>query len=422
MIHLLDRTKILTMVRRTLDLVDPRLMDHGVKVAMVLQDMLKADGCRDRQFSRDLVVLAMLHDIGAYSTEQIDRLVRFETRNVWEHSIYSYLFLREYFRDDRARVVLYHHADCNGPWREESEELMRYAQMLHVADRACIWHDEVKGSKEDLEKHLSAKSGTVFAPEAVALFRRADRLFGTWERLDGAPPLEELGECADLSQREAEDYLNILVDAIDFRSRVTVTHTRSLMEIALEMARLAGMPVETQKRVYYGALLHDLGKIGTPVTILEKPGRLTDEEMAVMRQHVVLSGQIMRDCVEEETAQIALRHHEKLDGSGYPMGLTGAELTQPQRLMAVADIVSALCMSRSYKEAFPKEKCLSILGDMRDRGQLDRDMVDLIEREFDQIIGVTNQRCAPIHDAYARMQREFGELMARYTVQTELVS
>lgn len=149
--------------------------------------MLRAEGCQDGQLRKDLGILALFHDIGAYRTEEISRLLQFEPRNIWEHAIYSYLFLRTYFPQvDLAKVVLYHHTDWNGPWVEDGD-VLRYAQLLHVADRACIWHDERKGTREGLEKHLDAKSGTVFSPDAAAFFREADRQYGTWKALGDAP-------------------------------------------------------------------------------------------------------------------------------------------------------------------------------------------------------------------------------------------
>ena len=76
--------------------------------------------------------------------------------------------------------------------------------------------------------------------------------------------------------------------------------------------------------------MHDLGKIATPLSILEKPGRLTDEEMEIMRQHVILSGKIIEGCVDDEIVKIAVRHHEKLNGKGYPLGIGEESLTVPR--------------------------------------------------------------------------------------------
>ena len=414
--EIIDRTKILTVVNRALNMVDPRLVDHGLTVAFILQDMLKTEDRLDSQSRKELGIMALLHDIGAYRTEEIDQLLKFETENnVWAHAIHSYLFLKRYFPyDDGARVVLYHHARYCDHWHED-RDILRYGQMMHIADRVAVWHDRVHGSREELLEHLEQCRGVEFDPDCLDIFYEADRRYHTWEHLDRHLDLSDLTDCRDVFFREAISYLNILVDAIDFRSRVTVIHTRGVMEISLEMARLLGYCPELQKKIYYGGLVHDLGKIGIPVSVLEKPGKLTPEEWEIMKTHITLGEQIVEGCVDEEIAQIGLRHHEKLNGSGYPRGLTAKDLTQPQRLVAVADIVSALCMSRSYKEAFPKERCLAILRDMADQGQLDDGMVSLVEQHFDTIMAWASRRCDPVLDYYDHLTKEAAQMMMYFS-------
>lgn len=414
-LELIDRNKIWVVVCRALNLVDRRLVDHGVRVALILLDMLKAEGLNKTACNR-LGTMALFHDIGAYRTDEIDKLLQFETKNVWQHAIYSYLFLKPFFPDDAfTKSVLYHHARYDEHW-DESPDVLHYGQLMHIADRVCILHDELKGSREILDRHLSDKSGSIFSPECVALFQKADMQYGTWRKLEEPFTSKQLLSADPVAADDINKYLNLLVEAIDFRSRTTVLHTRGVMEIALEMARLLEMPKPLQQKVYYGALLHDLGKIGTPLSILEKPGRLTPEEMHIMQQHVILSEQIVSGCVDEETALIGLRHHEKLNGKGYPRGLTATELTAPQRLVAVADILSALCMNRSYKREFSKEKCLSILWDMVKQGQLDQQMVALAAREFDRIITIAAERCVVVENTYMDMQEQFQTLMKRYSI------
>ncbi len=413
-LELIDRKKIWIMVCRALNMVDKRLVDHGIRVALVLFDMLWAEGRLSETDCRKLGVMALFHDIGAYRTDEIDRMLEFETDDVWEHAICGYLILKPFFSHEIfTRILLYHHARYDIQW-DEDKTILHYAQLMYIADRVCIWHDEMMGSREELDEHLEKCSGTIFSPEGIALFRKADRQYGTWEKLRAEQSSEQLVSAIPFPEEEMITYLYILVEAIDFRSRETALHTRGLMEIALELARCMGMSEEIQQKVYYGSLLHDLGKIGMPLSILEKPGRLTPEEMQIMRKHVVITEQIIAGCIEEETAQICLRHHERLDGSGYPRGLTGAELTAPQRLVAVADVLSALCMKRSYKCAFTKEKCLSILWEMAERGQLDRDIVSLAAKEFDRIIDITMERCKEVENNYLEMQEQFQELMQKY--------
>lgn len=414
-------SQVITMLRRALDLVDGRLVDHGVQVAAIMKDMMEAGGIQDEELKKNLCVLSLLHDIGAYRMKEIDKLVQIETKNIWEHSVFGYLFLKEFAPfGELAKVVLYHHADYNKNW-EEPEEIMKYSQLMRVADGVEVWHRSEKGEKEDeLKAYLRSKTGTAFAPEAVEWFMRADEQFGTFQKLEKKVEFEEIVDCSSIEEKRVRAYLWMMVHSIDFRSRFTVTHTASVAEIGYQLAKRMGMSPKQQEQIYYGAMLHDLGKIGTPVAILEKPGRLTDEEMEVMRGHVVLSESIIKGCVGETVERIALRHHEKLDGSGYPLGISGEELTVEERILTIADIVSALCMSRSYKEAYPKDRVFEILKDMRDRGQIDGDILVVMEREYDDIIKCADNACEPIRKAHKQMGEEYKALMYKFRMNGRL--
>lgn len=403
--------QIIKMICRALNLMDERLVDHGLQVAVVMKDMLEAGEVQDLELKRNLCILSLLHDAGAYRMQEIENLVKVETVSAWEHSIYGYLFLKEFepFKE-LAGIVLYHHADYKKDWKC-SEKVMQYAQLLHVADRVEIWHRNYKGAKEEeLCAYLKERSGTVFSPKAVEWFLRANEKLRTYEKLKQSTEFEKIVDCRFMEEAEIKSYLWLMVYAIDFRSRFTVTHTVSVVEIAGQLAKRMGLSGKEQKQIYYGALLHDMGKIGTPVSILEKDGKLTDEEMEVMRQHIKLSGVVIGDCVEKAVEQIALRHHEKLDGSGYPLGITGTELTLAERIMAVADIVSALSMSRSYKEPFPKEKVFAILDSMVNKGQIDSNVVKTMEAEYDDIIKEADKVCTPVLEAHARFGEEYKKI------------
>ena len=132
--------------------------------------------------------------------------------------------------------------------------------------------------------------------------------------------------------------------------------------------------------------------------------------MRIMRTHVELTGLILGPDVEEKIRKIAMRHHEKLDGSGYPLGLTAMDPSLEERIVAVADIVSALAGTRSYKEAFSRERIVGIIGKMKEDGLIDGSIVDVMTDNFDDIMGKTGVRCQPIMDMYQDIQREYQEL------------
>ena len=344
------------MIQRALNCVDSRLVDHGLRVGAIMDAMLEAAGWEPAR-RRDACLMALMHDIGAYRTEEIDRLVEFETGAVWEHSFYGYLFFKELSPlADYAEVVLYHHMP-DRLFTSQDPAVRFLAQVLQVADRVdMLLLEHPRAGADEVAHALENAPAGQFSREATALFQEAERSTGLLGRLHGGFDVEDalrkVSAAADPD--DATAFLDMLVHVIDFRSRHTVTHTVTTAWTAYEIARRLMEDEAERGRVYCAALLHDVGKIGIPLGILEKPGRLDAREMAVMRTHVTLTESILAGCVPLDIAAAAARHHEKLDGSGYPRGLEAADLQMADRIIAVADIVSALVGTRSYKEAFPE--------------------------------------------------------------------
>lgn len=151
--------------------------------------------------------------------------------------------------------------------------------------------------------------------------------------------------------------------ALDLRDHETEGHTLRVTVQTLELARRLGIPEEDLPHIRYGALLHDIGKMGVPDTILLKPGPLTDEEWAVMRKHPVFAYELLQPIryLRKAALEIPFCHHERWDGSGYPRGLKGEEIPFAARMFAVVDVWDALTNNRPYREAWNEEKALSYL-------------------------------------------------------------
>ena len=208
----------------------------------------------------------------------------------------------------------------------------------------------------------------------------------------------------------------MLIFTIDFRSRHTVTHTITTTTISAELAKRMGMNEEECNQIICGSMLHDLGKIGIPVEILEYPGKLSPQAMNIMRTHVDITEKIFGDVIEDTVKSLALRHHEKLDGSGYPRGLAAADLSTGERIVAIADIISALSGTRSYKTAFSKDKICTIITEMKDAGLIDADIVELMISDYDEIMEETRIQCQPILDIYVLIQKDFDRIFLAMTV------
>lgn len=147
------------------------------------------------------------------------------------------------------------------------------------------------------------------------------------------------------------------VQALDLRDKETEGHTQRVVEATVHLARIVGITNSELVHVRRGALLHDIGKLGIPDSILLKPGPLTDEEWVIMRKHPVYAYEFLSPIAFLQPAiDIPYCHHEKWDGTGYPRGLKGEQIPLAARVFAVVDVWEALSNDRCYKAAWPKEK------------------------------------------------------------------
>ena len=152
------------------------------------------------------------------------------------------------------------------------------------------------------------------------------------------------------------------VRALDLRHKETEGHTQRVTAMTMELARIMDCPPEEMEHIRRGALLHDIGKIGIPDEILLKPGRLTDDEWVIMRQHPEYAYQFLTPIPYLQAAlPIPRHHHEKWDGTGYPDGLAGEDIPLPARIFAVVDVWDALSSDRVYRRAWPKDEVIDYL-------------------------------------------------------------
>jgi diguanylate cyclase (GGDEF)-like protein len=176
-------------------------------------------------------------------------------------------------------------------------------------------------------------------------------------------------------ERRSFDVLQGLVLAVDTKDRYTKRHSEDVARYALFLADRLGIAPELRNTLQIAGLLHDVGKIGIPDGILRKPGALTADEMAIVRQHVALGHLIVRDLPDLDQVRAGVRHHhERWDGRGYLDGLAGEEIPLVARILAVGDAFSAMTTDRPYRKALSVEEALRRLVDAAD-SQLDPALV-----------------------------------------------
>lgn len=408
--------QFLEIVQRTLNKIDSRLVNHGEKVGYIVFVILNSMNKFNKDDIAEITLMGILHDIGAYKTEEIDDIMEFENSDVWFHSIYGYLFMKSLsIMKEKALPILHHHLPYSN-YKERGLLDDDLAGLIYLADRIDVVL--VASNVEVCLGWIRQNRGTLLSPYWM------DKFFAL-------PDYEKLlNKICDQSYRESarkmaatlkfdydliESYLTVVACSIDFRSEYMILHTITTVNVSVAIGKRMGLSEEELNDLYYGTLLHDIGKISTPISILEKPGKLTDEEMFIMKQHVVETRNILEGSIHQDVVEIAARHHERIDGSGYPQHLKLADLTLPECICAVADIVSALVQERSYKNAYDKERALGIIVEMDSKGLLNRDVVKEVVENFDEIMMETETSSKETMEAYYAIQSEYQILIDKYT-------
>jgi len=406
---LLQNEKAIDILEKTLNFVDERLIDHGKRVAYRVYKVFEAQNKYGQKMLHDICILAMLHDIGAYKTEEIDKMVVFEKVDVWEHSAYGYLFLKHFSPlKDLAPALLFHHADCN-QMGCLSPFLQELANTIFLCDRADVFSGSTDNFQDFLD-YIEENRDIKFRSDVIDKFLAAGvELAGIGDLIANDEKYNHIMHNTPLTDEEAGGYLRMIIFSIDFRSGQTVNHTIATAMIATVLGRLLGVDEEGIEMLKTSAMLHDIGKIGIPIHILESANRLDEAEFKIMKKHVEVTEKIIEGCVDEEIKNIAVHHHEKINGTGYPRGISNLSLYD--RILAIADILSALCGARTYKAAWQKEKIIEIIANMSKENLIDPEIVSLSIEHFDEILAKVNRISKFIMEKYAAINEEYTRIL-----------
>ncbi len=178
--------------------------------------------------------------------------------------------------------------------------------------------------------------------------------------------------------------------AAEYKDNETGMHVVRMSHYSQLLALKSGLDEYTAELLLHAAPMHDVGKIGIPDHILQKPGKLDDAEWAIMKTHPQIGSEILGNSDSElmkMAREVALNHHEKYDGSGYPAGKAGKDIPYIARIVTIADVFDALTSVRPYKEAWSAEKAFDLLKDERG-SHFDPDLVDLFLRLKDEVLAI----------------------------------
>ncbi|SFD46962.1 HD domain-containing phosphohydrolase [Clostridium uliginosum] len=405
---------ILIIIQRGLNSVDKRLLDHGEKVAYILLKMLKTQGKYSQDHILKLCTLAIFHDIGAYKVTERDKLLDIDSIAPINHAIYGSLFIK-YFSPvaDLSEVVLGHHFTAGYLKKRSEIHIPNEALILGLADYIALIH--LKNNV--IEEKIIINKKVDYLEENINLFLEASKSTNFNEYLSSNIYKKELYDFFDIKSINKEEiikYIKMLAYTIDFRSKATVRHTIVVEGTSYEIAKLYGIDEDEAVRIKIAATLHDIGKIAIPVSILEKPGKLTTEEFEIMKSHVDIGYKMLSNLGIDDIRDIAMAHHEKLDGTGYPFGLKDEEISKEARIVAIADIFSALTGVRSYKDEFSKSKIISILTSMASEKKIDLEIVNLVLKNYDHITKKVKEETNELMNLYENLESEYSNLLEKF--------
>ena len=195
---------------------------------------------------------------------------------------------------------------------------------------------------------------------------------------------EEVKQKAEENEQLFIQIVRSLADAVDAKDRYTNGHSRRVSQYSMALAEALGWDEERIKTLRYAAMLHDIGKIGVPDSILNKPSQLSEVEYGIIKSHAAMGGDILSNGIMTETAaNVARSHHEWYDGSGYPRGLKGEEIEEEARIVAIADAFDTMSSNRVYRRACEPDHIRKELEEGRGK-QFDPEMTDRFIELWDQ--------------------------------------
>ncbi|WP_297056506.1 HD domain-containing protein [Thermosulfurimonas sp.] len=388
---LIPLESIIFALSEALDSVDPRVAKHQIRVSYLTRLLGRQLGFKGAELEA-LVIAAALHDLGLFTFKE-KQLAFDEIPGVLEkHARLGYQMLRRFpFLRRSAEFILYHHT----PWKELGRgpdySTALGGNIIHLADRievrARVLRPLLLYAPSLLEDLGALKEE--FAPELLQALRELGEKELFWLRLERLRSETEVTFQVEYSTyltcRDLVSLAALFALVVDLKSPFTRIHSAAVARLAVWLGEEMGFRDYLRDQLLVAGYLHDLGKLSVPESILDKAGPLTPQEWAVMKAHPFVTYRILERIPHFEVINLwASSHHERLDGRGYPARLTARELSLGARILAVADITTALLEDRPYRRGMPPEKVSQILNDLSGSA-LDPRLVALVIRNLDHV-------------------------------------
>ncbi|MCL2717427.1 MAG: HD domain-containing protein [Lachnospiraceae bacterium] len=403
---------IFYLLRDTLKLFDRRPIVHGGKVAYYVYMMLQQKNRLGQRVQyenfelADIVYFTTFHDIGAYKTDDMEQMIRFETKNHRDHSLYGRLFLEKMSTvGDLAEVILFHHTDYAALAKLEFAQ-SELASLINLAEAIDIYKESLGGkfSLDIFKKNV----GTKFSPEAFDLFCKANQEHNLFEKINSRAYLQEINELMDffiLTNEEKEKSLELIMFTLALKSNIMINNAAVCVALCEKLGLLMKLDAVQRKNLLYAAYIHDIGYMAFRKEWLESPPDLSTIYLEKLAQHTLLMEQLLKDRMKRDIVIIAATHHERVDGKGYPRRMTEKQMNLSQLILQFADAAAVM-----MKPPVNKESIINKVKRQTESGGFSTAVSKVFTEKFDEIAKYTEERSNEILSNFNKLNEQYKSI------------
>ena len=425
---------LLNALAKAMNLINPVMENHHQETAYLAYQIGVEMGLKTEDLHM-IVIAALLHDVGTIvmpleenlseieshrreiahiGAEMIRDLKQFEAiAGIIELCQNGYLENVKFAKTKECLMTL---ETLHGETRVSIEQCISVAECIHLADViSSLWNEddgEILNQIPIIREAVEMSRGTEFSDKAVDAFLRLSTREFIWMDFILNPSFLTYftGDMHDVDLEQTVELTQLMSRIIDFRSSFTAMHSAGVAASAKELAKLAGMSEKDCLKMEIAGNLHDVGKLRVPNEILEKPGKLTDKEFNIVKEHPYYTRLILMDIEGfDEIADWAGFHHEKLNGRGYPFHFDSGFLSLGSRIMTVADIFSAITEERPYRKPMNRDQAMKIMWENVERGEICGEIVKLLDENYDTVNEVRMKRSQEVGARYFATHQTWKE-------------
>ncbi|AWI07101.1 HD-GYP domain-containing protein [Clostridium drakei] len=355
------------------DYTNHKFKHHSIRTTYLALEIANFIKLNEEQ-KKQLYIASLLHDIGA-----ANYLTKSHSSNsfIKKHCEIGAEITKSFpIFNKISSIILNHHENFNGSGAMGliGNSIQIESQIIRICDLIEILYNETIPAfkqRNSIISWIKKNENVIFSKNLVDAFLQVSSKDFFWFNIENISFMEfilntvspNIDECLNLEQ--FQDIAYIFSNIIDNKSKFTATHSRGISELAYTVSKFIGYPEDKCIKMKISGLLHDIGKLAIPSSILDKNDSLSAEEFAIIKSHVYYTKVILDRIVDiSDISDWASNHHEKLNGNGYPRSLVGEQLSEECRIIGVCDIYQALTENRPYRKGFDKERAFSIMNNM----------------------------------------------------------